>query len=110
MGNAGLYTNLYKWNDIPDYFDAKITLYEIIFLAVTIFLMILILLLIENWIKFVGLIKKNKGKSDSDYKQAPAEIRKMVKKDFKKKNKQKEINSNQVIIQKKKITLRIPKL
>jgi hypothetical protein len=109
MGNAGLYTNIYRWNEIPEYFDAKITLYEIIFLAVTIFLMVLVLLLIENWIKFVELIKKNKGKSDSDYKHAPAEIRKKVKKDLKRKNKRKEMNSNQVIILKK-ITLRIPKL
>jgi hypothetical protein len=98
MGNVGLYKIFYKWEEIPDYFDAKITLYEIIFLAATIFLMILILLLIENWIKFVAFIRKNKDTSDSDYKRAPYEIREMVKKDLEEKNTQREFNSNQVFI------------
>ena len=95
MGNVSLYNIFYKWNEVPDYFDAKIALYEIIFLAVTIFLMMLLLVWVENWIQFLGLLKKKNVKSHQDYKLADPVIRNMVKKDLEEKNGQTNIDNDQ---------------
>ena len=74
MGNVNLYKIFYKWEETPDFFDEKIALYEIIFLICTIMIMILLLIWIENWLKFLGLFMGKKNYDELDEKTAPKEV------------------------------------
>lgn len=78
MGNIGLYTIFYKWDEMPKYLDTKIALIEIIFLFATFLILTLLLIWIENWIQFMGLFANNKSKS-MDPEKAPKEIREDIK-------------------------------
>lgn len=75
MGNTSLYQIFYKWDSMPDYLTSEIALIEIIFLICTFLMMSLLLVWIENWIKFAGLFKKNKEMVQTDQKSIPKEVR-----------------------------------
>ena len=76
MGNVSLYKIFYKWEEIPGYFSTSVVFYELIFLACTILVMMLILIWIENWLGFLRLFQDEQEYSkDDDFRNAPLEIR-----------------------------------
>ena len=62
MGNAGLYKLFYKWTDDPDYLDKRIASYEIIFLVICFFYLLIILMLIEISVPIKAFFIRKRGR------------------------------------------------